>query len=72
VTGNGPGIVITEIWPKQVAPGPHASCGLLASISESVTGTPLGVEGTSAVVDCGFAALVVEPVLTVPPAGSTY
>src|SRR6185312_5688267 len=31
-----------------------------------------GDDGTSAVVDCGFVALVVDPVLTVPPAGSTY
>src|SRR6185312_3030447 len=73
VTGNGgASTVITEIWPTQVAPGPQASCGLVASTSASVTATPFGVDGTSAVVDCGFVALVVDPVLTVPPAGSTY
>ena len=70
VTGKGgASIVITEIWPTQVVPGPQASCGLVAATSESVTGTPFGVEGTSAVVDCGFVGLVVDPVLTVPPAG---
>ena len=73
VTGNGfAAIVTTEIWPTQVAPGPHASCGLVASTSDREVAAPVCVAGTTAVVDCGFAALVVEPVLTVPPAGSTY
>jgi len=68
----GAATVTTEIWPKQVALGPHASVGLAAFPSDTDVAAPVGVAGTSTEVDCGLAALVVEPVLTVPPAGSTY
>ena len=69
---GGAATVTTEIWPKHVTLGPHASVGPEAFTSDTDVAAPVGVAGTATVVDCGLEALVVLPVLTVPPAGSTY
>ena len=54
------------------APEPQASLGLAALTSARDVAAPVGVAGTPTEVDCGLAALVVEPVLTVSPLGRTY